>query len=414
MNSIDRRQICRSVPSFRGFFTAFHSAVFFLVFLTIFLSGAVCVSGSFGAAASADTGGEIVLSGGISVFVVDGTADLSGLTREEAEQAAMQLKAVPDLKRIVLSKQDTEGNETFSALSPEEFRTISEAVPDAEYDYCFELAGAMVSTSSTEELEFKKRTDFTDAELEQLRIVMPYMRELKSITVYRCGTSDEAMDAFRADFPEVKVRWVIRFAAFSAWSDTEKIWAMAGLYDDADAVNLKYFHDLKYLDLGHNGLKTCEFLYGTPNVEVLILAVGNMTDITPVSSLQHLEYLEICDSLVTDLSPLSSCTTLEHLNLGGIPATDLSPLYSLTNLKRLFADNMSYISDYDRAVYEETFRELLPEAEISFEMWPGGGTENGYWRYSRGPYTGSFVPRYQLLREQFGYEDNDQAYVYDY
>ena len=310
-----------------------------------------------------------------------------------------------------------DSQETEKVLTYEEFAELVKDEPDEIPDCSFKFYGINISTAETETLEFKKLVKFTDDSLDELRGIIPYLKNLKTITVFRCKTSDEAMDKLRDDFPEINIRWVVSFGAFSAWSDCEKIWAMAGLFHDEYAENLKYFHNLKYLDVGHNGLTRCDFLNYMPNLEVLILAIGSLNDITPMANLKHLEYLEICDTQVTDLSPLAGCTTLEHLNLGGIPATDLTPLYSLTNLKRLFADNMIKLTEEERLEYETEFMELLPDAEVSFlraDEIPGG-TENGYWRFSRGPYTGSYVPRYKLLREQFGYDhDYNQAYVYDY
>ena len=342
------------------------------------------------------------------------TLDLSNLLPEDVSEAAEKLPQFTKLKKVILSPEDENGNEGFGFLTFEEFRPLADAAPDAEFVFSFELFHQTLSTDRTEEILFKRLQDVNDEAVDKIDEVLPYLKNLKTLSFNRCPASDERLDALRAKYPEITVRWVVQFAAFSAWSDTDRIWAMAGLYHDEDAVNLKYFHDLRYLDIGHNGLTKCGFLYEMPELEVLIIAIGNLEDITPVSSLKKLEYLEICDTQVTDLTPLSSCTTLEHLNLGGIPATDLSPLYPLKNLKRLYADNMFSIPEIDRLNYEAEFRELLPNAEISFLMGPGGGVENGYWRYSRGPYTGSFVERYALLREQFGYDhDYNQAYVYD-
>ncbi|MDO5445551.1 MAG: hypothetical protein Q4F31_08025 [Eubacteriales bacterium] len=342
------------------------------------------------------------------------TLDLFSLKPEDVSKAAEKLPEFTALKKVILSPADESGNEAISPLSFAEFQQLADAAPDADFSYCFELYHQTVSTDETEELMFRRLTDVDDAAVDAIDEVLPYLKQLKTVSFNRCPASYDRLDALREKYPDITVRWVVQFAAFTAWSDTDRIWAMAGLYHDEDAVNLKYFHDIRYLDIGHNGLTKCDFLYEMPELEVLIIAIGNLEDITPVASLSKLEYLEICDTQVKDLSPLASCTTLEHLNLGGIPATDLSPLYELKNLKRLFADNMYSIQEIDRLNYEAEFRTLLPNAEISFLMGPGGGVENGYWRFSRGPYTGSYVPRYALLREQFGYDhDENQAYVYD-
>lgn len=296
----------------------------------------------------------------------------------------------------------------------EEFRELADS-SDEQIEFTFDLFGQTVSTTGTTELRFSKLSTFDDDSLDYLREVIPYLYSLETISVYNCSVSDEAMDALRTDFPEINVRWVIYFGGFSAWSDTETIWAMAGLYHDEYAENLKYFHDLKNLDIGHNGLTTCDFLYGMPDLEVLIIACGTLEDITPVASLKKLKYIEICDTAVSDISPLGECESLEHINLGGIPCSDLSPLFSLKNVKRLFADNMTGLSESERNRYEQEFADLFPGAEISFLMGPAGGVENGFWRFSRGPYSGSYVAPYLEIRRIFGYDDDmNQAHIYDF
>lgn len=340
--------------------------------------------------------------------------DLSQLNDDTVESAIQKLHRFPNLKVIVLSPKDSNGIESVSNLSFDSYKLLVKTFPDIRFQYCFHFFGQSVSTDMTKSLLFKKQPDIDDSAIEKMKEIVPYLPQLKTISFHRCPVTNEKLAEFRAEYPELNIRWVVSFAGFSAWSDTEKIWAMAGLYRDEDCENLKYFHNLKYLDIGHNGITRCDFLYEMPELEVLILAIGTLEDISPISSLKKLEYLEICDTKVTDLSPLSDCVSLAHLNIGGIPATDLSPLYSLKHLKRFFADNMTALSDTERNDYENKFRELYPHAEISFLMYPEGGVENGYWRFSRGPYTGSYVERYKLLREQFDY-DNDfgQAYVYD-
>lgn len=388
---------------------------FVVVIITfLVLSGAANAASEKDSAKTEKSLSDSVIIDGKKYSADTAELDLTSLTPEDVRKTAEQLRQLPKLRKIILSSADESGNKTVSSLTFDEFKMLADAAPDASFSYCFELFHQLVSTDKTEELLFKRLTDVDDKAVDEIEEVLPYLKGLKTLSFNRCSATNERLDALRESHPEINVRWVVSFAAFSAWSDTDRIWAMAGLYHDEDAVNLKYFHDLRYLDIGHNGLTTCDFLYEMPELEVLILAIGNLEDITPVSSLTKLEYLEICDTRVTDLSPLSSCTTLEHLNLGGIPATDLSPLYGLKNLKRLYADNMYSIPESDRLKYEAKFRILLPHAEISFLMGPGGGVENGYWRFSRGPYTGSYVERYALLREQFGYDhDYNQAYVYD-
>jgi Leucine-rich repeat (LRR) protein len=72
---------------------------------------------------------------------------------------------------------------------------------------------------------------------------------------------------------------------------------------------LKYLKNLKYLDVGHNAIDDLSFLYDLPELRILIVAdnyvTDYITDLTPIASLKHLQYLEVFTNNITDLSPLS-------------------------------------------------------------------------------------------------------------
>ena len=64
-------------------------------------------------------------------------------------------------------------------------------------------------------------------------------------------------------------------------------------------------------------------------------------DLSPLSSLPVLTYLEIIDSRLYDLSPLSYLTSLQELYLWGNQISNLAPLSNLTNLRILdLGDNL--------------------------------------------------------------------------
>ena len=77
-------------------------------------------------------------------------------------------------------------------------------------------------------------------------------------------------------------------------------------------------------------------LAGMPNLETLYLP-GNyrITDISALSGLMGLNYLNLLGSRIADISPLSELINLESLNLAGYRISDLSPLSGLINLRVL-------------------------------------------------------------------------------
>ena len=105
-----------------------------------------------------------------------------------------------------------------------------------------------------------------------------------------------------------------------------------------DSSILQYCTKFNYLDVGHNDeLPSIDFVRNMPELEVLIIAMTAVTDISPLEVCPKLEYLELNSTNISDLSPLKNSTGLHHLNIAGCPnIKDISPLYGLTELERLW------------------------------------------------------------------------------
>ena len=60
-----------------------------------------------------------------------------------------------------------------------------------------------------------------------------------------------------------------------------------------------------------------------------------LEDISALTNLTSLEYVDLGSNNITDLTPLAGLVNLENLNLGGNPITDMSPLANLPALESL-------------------------------------------------------------------------------
>ena len=148
-----------------------------------------------------------------------------------------------------------------------------------------------------------------------------------------------------------------------------------------------------------------------PKLEVAILAMDNWSDATPLASCTELEYLEMQTTLCTDLSPLSGLKKLRHLNVAYIvDLDDISPLYSLTELERLWVGCYNHVPNEQIA----EMRAAAPNCEVNDTVYddPTGGR----WRYvdyNDKAYIFILHPRYEKLREQFGYTDKDFSFYWN-
>jgi len=108
----------------------------------------------------------------------------------------------------------------------------------------------------------------------------------------------------------------------------------------SDISSLSNLTSLEYLDLSFNFWSNVTQLSPFTNLETLII---NRNGITRLDNFPHLRYLTDLDLMlnsVTDVSPLAHLTSLTSLELSQNRVADISPLASLTNLTLLgLSDN---------------------------------------------------------------------------
>ena len=346
--------------------------------------------------------------------------DLSAMESADVSAAAEALSHLPVLESVELMAEDG-----TAKLTLDEVKTLIDANSGAAYNYSFEFLKQTVSLAD-ERLEFSKN-DLVKSNMDQIRALLPYMNRLNYLLIEDCNVDNDTMAQLRDDFPDIKVVWRIYFGVsslsgrqYSCLTDTEKIWA-TGTVTDAYTVGFKYCTEVKYLDLGHNCITNIDFVSYMPKLEVAVLSISWIKDISPLANCPNLEYLEIFSTRVSDISPLAQCTNLQYLNISNIPRyeedpnvpriDDISCLYGLTNLKRLYCAMNNVPQEQ-----QDKFKELLPDCEFEF-----GNVDpsKGGWRFVDGktfddPQSeeakANRNERYALLAEQMGYDTADYSY----
>ena len=328
------------------------------------------------------------------------SVDLSTLTNDNAADTAALLSRMSNVKNIYI------GNEQDNPLNWDSISMIHEAAPQAVIDYGFTLYGKDFNLSD-ESMDIKWiQIDDEGALVEQITACMV---NLTYLDMDSCGVSNERMAEIRDSLPNAEVVWRIWFGDwYTARTNVEKILASmpgkAGELIHDNVMDLKYCTKVKYLDLGHNNyLDTIEFIRYMPDLEVLITGMTFVEDYSPVADCPKLEYVEAMTSRLHDLSPFAELKNLRHLNICyNFAVNDISPLYGLTELERLY---IGWHCPVDPAQVEEMQRRA-PDCLINTTTKDPTEEE---WRFAFGGYH----PRYELLRQQFGYEEWDFAYIWN-
>ncbi len=322
---------------------------------------------------------------------------LTGLDAEGLQSILPELGKFVNLRSVSIPEAEND-------ISAEDALAAAQQNPLLTLDYQVELFGHSVSLAA-ESLAFENE-DIGNDGVEELRAVLPSFRNLRYLKLDSCGIDNSTMEKLRDDYPDIKVVWRVFFGEYHCLTDTEMIWATGGSVNDSTVGVLKYCTDVKYLDLGHALMTHVDFLAYMPKLEVAILAISWVEDISPIANCPNLEYLELFSTRVMDFSPLASCTHLQHLNISHswnannetIGPRDISPLYDLPELKRFYC-TMSYVPEEQQQIMQERH----PDCECNFK-WEDPA--EGPWRFDE---NGDRNERYALLCEQFGYDTYQQS-----
>ena len=321
--------------------------------------------------------------------------DLRAATDEDVPQIISALALLPEVKTLELAPDDGVTSLSFDSLS-----ALAAAVPEAELNCRFGLFG-QTADWTTEKLKYYK-TDVGNDGVDLFREALPYLRALDLLRFEDCGITDnDKMAALRADFPEKRIVWSIPIAGYTFMTDTTLINAGILLRDD-NAYLLRYMPDVLYFDIGHyKGLSNIEFVRSWPKLQVVILTLTNIRDITPLEDCPDLEFFECHGTPIDDISVLADKEKLEYLNIANLPnLKDLTPLYGLKQLKivRICGSTFTHIS---QAQVNE-LKEQLPDTFVS--DYGGDPNSSGGWRYNTNGDKSDPTERYALLREQMRYD----------
>lgn len=339
--------------------------------------------------------------------VFDGEAeslDLRDARHEDVQALAVVLSCMSRLTTVEL------GSEEAGSIPWPDIALLKSTRPDVQFHYSFTLYGKQIDLD-TEKLDYRGLPirDNGDA----LYSVLSCMNHCSYVDLDSTGISDSSLEKLRALFPQTKIVWRVWFGEnYSVRTDVERILAskptVGGMIRDASM--LRYCTEVKYLDLGHNDdLTDLSFVASMPNLEVLIIAMTGVTDISPLRSCPRLEYLELNSTNVSDLGPLEKLTGLHHLNIAACPRIkDITPLYGLTELERLWIGR-------DTPVPEEQARrmkELAPACKVNTTTDDPHGDAWRFTAYDPEEPKYYWVPRYELLRKQLGYNYQEYSFYW--
>ena len=300
----------------------------------------------------------------------------AGLTAAELQAIAEALPGFYALELLDLSG---------CGFTAEQVEPLYDIKPDLTIYWEFELYGQTFSTTATE-LELSNIPIDDLAPLEKAIARMPH---LEKVIMCDCGLSNEVMDGLNKKYEDIRFVWMLHFKGFDVRTDTLGFIANGNEFSgnvtqqDVDEY-LIYCEDIVSLDLGHKAITDLSFVQHMPKLKYLLLGATQVTDLTPLTQLDELIFLELqLTYCLSDLTPLLDCKSLLDLNVGYIATGHAQEYFDvlsqMTWLERLwYSDRMM---SYD---LQEKLWAALPDVEFYSAVYPDyvvGGSWRTHDRY---------------------------------
>lgn len=304
------------------------------------------------------------------------TAEELTLPGESVEELFAVVPYFPNLKTVALQEP----------LAPiDRILALREEFPEVTFSWQLELGGIVVD-DSTETLDLTG----IPMTVEQMDEALPYLLNLNYVDMTDCGISNEEMDALNSRYENVKIVWTVLLGDwYPIKTDATTFMPIKDEYYPFgdDLHNLRYCHDMIAVDIGHRRVTNCDWAAYMPHLKYLIIADTAISDLTPLTGLEELVYLEVFLSPIRDYSPLVTLTGLEDLNLC-YTRGDPKVIAQITWLKNLWWGYWEDIYlDYN---IQAMLRESIPECNFCFVTKSSTGMG---WR---------MLPNYYAQRDIFG------------
>lgn len=251
--------------------------------------------------------------------------DFTGNQNITLEDVDAVLPMFPDVEQVTLL--DT-------TLTDEQLKDLIVRHPDTFFLCSLDFAGKQFPTDS-DIIDITK----CPTTVQETKDTIPFFPRLNKLIMSYCGIEYDEMEALNQSYPDIYIVWTVSVGRDEVRTDS-KFFYPAGVSEDnlpgdAHLVNLRYCHDMVAVDIGHAFKVTnCEWVTDMPHLRYLIIAYTKISDLTPLSQLKELVYLEAFCIPITDYSPLLGCTALQDLNIG-MTKGDPEPLSHMTWLYNL-------------------------------------------------------------------------------
>ena len=339
---------------------------------------------------------------------------------------------IKSLTVSTLSREDIDMIRHFTSLESVNARKCGDldAIMELRRQYPDLRVQWLVSMGGTSHPQDTVDLEVADADVKELEAQIPYLPQLKTVTLTGIAPDNDTMYELKQAFPEVEFIWDFELCGVTVNSSTVELDLSYVEMESVDEVenSLKYFNKLEKVIMFRCGIPSedmdalwkrhpeIRFVWGanfggqyvrtdtdhfmpwklgyTKNgvgglgnqkakelkylVDVVAIDIGhnNISDLSFLYYMPNVEYLMACDCGIRDLTPIGSLKKLKYLELFGNPITDLSPLAECPVLEDLNISH-STVSDISplltmnlKNIWITTWRLIPGQRDLLFETFP--------------------------------------------
>lgn len=190
---------------------------------------------------------------------------------------------------------------------------------------------------------------------------LPY---LTRVELKGSNLNDAQMMELSDTYPNIRFIWTFKLGNYWTLSTDQVAFSCnkggGPSLTNADIKILNYCKDMVALDLGHNSFTDLSFVRNMPNLRILIISDGRVSDLTPLKDCKNLVYFEAWFTRISDLSPLQYLVNLKDINVAhNRNCNNITPLLHLPKLERIY---MSYCNVSQDSI--NLLRATYPNARI--------------------------------------------------
>ncbi|MGE7891116.1 leucine-rich repeat domain-containing protein [Bacillus cereus] len=212
---------------------------------------------------------------------------------------------------------------------------------DNKYQVQFEV-NALNLENNVPEKQKENQEEKVDQQDESGNVILDKQLQ-KHINKYNLGRDNVDAPITKKDLLQIKTlsiysgKGINEIAGLEYMTNLEKLTLRESNVTDISAIST--LRGLKYVDLTSNPIENIHPIGQLENINMLFLRDNKISDLTPLSKMKKIKTLDLIGNNIKDIQPLFTLSTMKQLYLANNQISDLTGIDRLNNVELLWIGN---------------------------------------------------------------------------